>query len=170
MRKIVFLLICGAIFAACNHRPSVAEQRRAEKHRQDSIALTDQQRSLAYYQQQLAEMQPQADSLLPLFRYEKNEIYQDNGYYVIERGRLRVLVRDDAHQEPLGYLSGKRIDLGPCRAADSLEAKQLWPAELQAVESAYHLFIVMADIQELEKRIRRTSLEIEKYQKRLEKQ
>lgn len=165
----LFLLLLLTLFVSCQQRPSAAEQRRAEKHIQDSIALSDQQRSLDYYQSQLKALQPKADSLLPLFRYERNAKYQDNGYYVMERGRLRVLVRDDARKPPVGYLSGQRIDLDPYRAPDSPESKQLWLAERQAIESAYSLYIVMADIRELEKRIQRTSLEIEKYQKRLQK-
>ena len=162
-------MLCAAVLASCGHKPSAAEQRRAEKHRQDSISLVDQQRSLEYYQSQLEQLQPQADSLLALFKYEKNEKYQDNGYYVMERGRLRVLVRDDGQLTPLGYLNGQRINLDLYRVPDSKESKQLWPSELPAIETAYHLAIVMSDVNELEKRIRRTSLEIEKYQKRLQK-
>jgi hypothetical protein len=165
----VFVLCCTATLVACHRGPSAAEQRRQEKHVQDSIALCDQQRSLDYYQSQLEQLQPVADSLLPLFRYEKNDKYQDNGFYVMERGRLRVLVRDDARRQPVGYLNGQRIDLEPYRARDSKEYKQLWPAEQQIIDPAFRLYIVMADIRELEKRIQRTSLEIEKYQKRLQK-
>ncbi|MBO4453749.1 MAG: hypothetical protein J5761_01705 [Paludibacteraceae bacterium] len=167
----LLVAVCfGCVMVGCGHRgPSAAELHRAEKHRQDSIALVDQQRSLEYYQSQLEGLQPAVDSLLALFRYEKNSRYQDDGYYVMERGRLRVLVRDDARKEPVAYLSGQRIDLAPYRAHDSKEYRQLWPAEQQIIDPAFELYIVMADIRELEKRIQRTSLEIEKYQKRLEK-
>lgn len=171
MKKTLYILLFAATLVSCGQRgPSAAEQRRLEKHRQDSIALCDQQRSLDYYQSQLLELQPKADSLLPLFRYEKNDKYQDHGNYVMERGRLRVLVRDDARLEPIGYLNGKRINLGSYRLEGSPEYKQLWPTEHQAIEAADHLAVVMADIRELGKRIQRTSLEIEKYQKRLQKQ
>lgn len=169
-RFVPMLVLCITLtFAACHRGPSAAEQRRQEKHLQDSIALCDQQRSLNYYQSQLEQLQPTADSLIALFRYEKNDKYQDNGYYVMERGRLRVLVRDDARRQPVGYLNGQRINLEPYRARDSKEFKQLWPAEQKIIDPAFQLYIVMADIRELEKRIQRTSLEIEKYQKRLQK-
>ena len=41
------------------------------------------------------------------------------------------------------------------------------PAAEHPVERAQHLQIVIRDIKELEKRITRTSLEIQKYEKRL---
>ena len=168
MKKILFIFAIAALCAAC-HQSSPAEQRKQQKHIQDSIALSEQERSLEYYQSQRELLEPQADSLLALFKYEKNEKYQDHGNYVMERGRLRVLVRDDAQVAPVGYLNGKRINLDPYRAPDSPESKQLWEAERKAIESAYNLFVVIADLRELDKRIHRTSLEIEKYQKRLQK-
>lgn len=153
MKKLlVFILVCAALMAC--HRPSAAEQRRAEKHVRDSIALTEQERSLTYYQSQLDLLMPQVDSLLPLFRYEKNEKYQDHGYYVATgRDGLRVMVRDDGQLPILMYRYGQRIET----------------ADDEAVQRANHLQILMADVHELEIRIRKTSLEIQKYQKRLQK-
>ena len=151
MKKILFLLRPAMLLMACA-KPSPAEQRRAEKHVRDSIALTEQERSLTYYQSQLDLLMPQVDSLLPLFRYEKNEKYQDHGYYVATgHNGLRVMVRDDGQPPVLMYRDGKRIET----ATD------------EAVDRADHLRILMADVHELEIRIRKTSLEIQKYQKRL---
>jgi hypothetical protein len=65
---------------------------------------------------------------------------------------LRILVRDDG-QALLLYQNGKRIE----SSSDP------------AVERAQHLQIVISDIRELEKRITRTSLEIQKYSKRMAK-
>ena len=65
------LIGIGVLLAACG--PSPAEQRRAEKHVQDSIALTEQQRTLTYYQAQLEAIMPQADSLIALFKYEPKD-------------------------------------------------------------------------------------------------
>ena len=98
---------------------------------------------------------PQADSLLPYFKYEKNEKYQDHGYYV-QTGRdgLRVLVRDDGQEPILMYRNGQRVE----------------EQSGETVERAEHLAVVMRDIKELEKRIVRTSFEIQKYQKRLQKE
>jgi hypothetical protein len=153
MKKLLILLLVSVAFMACN-RPSAAEQRRAEKHVRDSIALTEQERSLTYYQSQLDLLMPQVDSLLPLFRYEKNEKYQDHGYYVATgRDGLRVMVRDDGQLPILMYRYGQRIE----------------KADDEAVQRANHLQILMADVHELEIRIRKTSLEIQKYQKRLQK-
>ena len=138
---------------ACN-KPSRVEAYRAEKHVRDSIALVEQAQSMDYYQSQLVLLQPKADSLLALFAYEKNNKYQDHGYYVATgRNGLRVKVRDDSQLPILIYRDGKRLE-----TTDD-------PVFLRAQE----LQVVMSDIRELETRIRRTSLEISKYEKRLDK-
>ena len=78
--------------------------------------------------------------------------YKDHGYYVTRgRGGLRILVRDDG-REILMYKDGKRVE-------DTSD---------EMLPRAQHLQIVIRDINELEKRIRKTSLEIQKYQKRLQ--
>lgn len=144
------LALCLALMA-CN-RPSKVEQYRAEKHVRDSVALFEQQRSLDFYQSQLDSLMPMADSLIALFKYEKNDKYQDHGNYVLKgKNGLRILVRDDGASLLL-YQNGKRIE----NSSDP------------AVERARHLQIVISDIRELELRIAHTSLEIQKYQKRLE--
>ena len=154
------ILIIGAmmvVLVGCN-KPSKMEQYRAEKHVRDSVGLVDQQRSLAYYESQLELLKPKADSLLPYFKYEKNEKYQDHGNYVVKNEKLkvksydlRVMVRDDG-KEVVAYRNGKRVEL---------------PPENEALQRAQELQIVINDIKELEKRIDKTSLEIQKYEKRL---
>ena len=152
--KIVLFTFLLSLFTSCG--PSPAEQRRAEKHVQDSIAITEQQRTLTYYQAQLESILPQADSLIALFKYEpKDDKYQDHGYYVTTArgGTLRILVRDDGQQPVLLYLNGKRIET----------------ADDPAVQRAEQLQVTMRDVKELEWRIAKTSLEIQKFEKRLEK-
>ena len=165
MRKIIVFCIAAIVFAACN-RPSRVEQYRAEKHKKDSVALFEQQRSLAYYQSQLDALMPVADSLLALFLYEKNDKYQDHGYYIVRTEKLRtrvydyrVMVRDDG-ADLLVYRDGKR---------QNYPDMNLKGGAKEAVGRAEHLQIVIKDIRELEKRIRKTSLEVQKYEKRLEK-
>ena len=168
MRKIVFIL-CAFALLACN-RPSRVEQYKAEKHRSDSIHLVEQTTSLAYYQSQLEQLMPVADSLLPFFTYEKNEKYQDHGYYVVKPSAfryqysdLRIKVRDDGKEPILVYKEGKRVT--------SEGMKELKNEGMnEALERAEHLRVVMADIKECEKRIARTSLEVQKYEKRLQNQ
>jgi len=153
MKKCIFFITCVVMMTACN-KPSKVDQYHAEKHERDSVALMEQQRSLAFYQQQLDTLLPVIDSLIPLFKYEKNEKYQDHGFYVVNgRDGLRVMVRDDGQPPILLYRYGKRIE----SANDPM------------VERAQHLSIVMNDVKELEKRIQRTSLEVQKYEKRLQK-
>ncbi len=166
MKRIVFFVALSMLMAGCN-KPSKVDQYHAEKHVRDSIALGEQQRSLAFYQAQLDTLMPVADSLLPLFQYERNEKYQDNGYYVVRNEKLkrneglRVMVRDDGH-DLLVYKEGKRLS--------DERVNELMEKGNEAVDRAQHLAIVMSDIKELEKRIQRTSLEIQKYEKRLQNQ
>ena len=152
--RYTFLFLCAFVLLACN-RPSRVEQYKADKHRSDSIHLVEQTTSLAYYQSQLESLMPKADSLLPYFKYEKNEKYQDHGFYVVNgKQGLRVKVRDDGKEPILLYRDGKR----------------LVTTDDPVYERAEHLRIVIADIKECEKRIARTSLEVQKYEKRLQKQ
>ena len=159
MKKWLWIILIGLALAACN-RPSRVEQYRAEKHAQDSIRLEEQVRSMAFYQSQLDSLMPIADSLMNDFRYERNEKYQDHGFYVVKDGKMkikgrRILVRDDGY-EILVYRDGKRIE-------DENERRK----DEGAFAVAEHLQIVIRDIHELEHRIRKTSFEIQKYQKRL---
>lgn len=159
VKKLFFVLVCCVLVQAC-HKPSKVEQYRAEKHVQDSIALVEQERSMAYYQEQLDVLTARADSLLPLFKYEKNEKYQDHGSYVLTgRNGLRMLVRDDA-QQLLVYRNGKRVS--------EEEVSRLTGKDQELYDRAMLLHVVMKDIRELEQRIRKTSLEVQKYQKRLD--
>ena len=153
MKRHLFIIICALAITGCN-KPSRVEQYKAEKHVRDSVALAEQERSLAYYQSQLDVLLPQADSLLAYFQYERNEKYQDHGYYVLNgRNGLRILVRDDG-KDLLLYREGRRIQ----------------QTDDPSLDRAQHLQIVISDVKECEKRIERTSLEVQKYQKRLQKQ
>ena len=162
----LFFIFQFSFFISSCSRPSRVEQYRAEKHIQDSVRLEEQTRSLAFYESQLEALMPTADSLIALFQYEKNDKYQDHGYYVVRTSRLRmahpglrILVRDDG-QEMLVYKEGKRLD-NPFENLPS--------ADHAALDLAEQLRVTISDIKELEHRISHTSLEIQKYQKQLEK-
>lgn len=151
MKHFFIVFLCIVTLVGCA-KPSRVQQYKEEKHQRDSIRLVEQERSMAYYQILLDSLTTQADSLTALFSYERNEKYQDHGYFVTKgRNGLRILVRDDG-KDLLLYREGKRI----ASANDEM------------LERAQHLQIVIRDINELEKRIRKTSLEIQKYQKRLQ--
>lgn len=157
MNKGVLYIALAITLIACN-KPSRLEQYRAERHVKDSIALVEQQRTQAYYETQLEALLRVADSLLTFFSYERNEKYQDHGYYVVKGERLkvkgeRILVRDDG-KEILVYREGK-----PVQTSDAPQ-----------MQRAQELQVVIKDIQECEKRIKHTSLEVQKYEKRLQKQ
>ena len=164
MRKGIIWSIIGIAAMCCMgcHRPSKAEIYYAEKHRQDSIALVEQQRSMDYYLSQRDSLMPKADSLTALFKYERDPKYQDHGYYVLSNpwNNVRILVREDGGVPMLIYRNGNRTDVSD---------KQLTAKDRDLISRAAHLSVVMGDMYELEKRIKKTSLEIEKYQKRLQK-
>lgn len=225
-------VVVWVVLTGC-HRASKVEVYRAEKHLQDSAALVEQQKSLEYYQSQLDNLAPSADSLLALFRYEKNEQYQDKGQYYhpsqsssrnAQRSYLQAIVRDDglaivkcfyygAHpiRHPNIILQAQDMELVLRGETHSFEAEgwhqittiddstamqalqfidaysdervrvrygsetqsgtvfYLNDRDKKALLQSYHLAILISDIKELEKRIRITSLQIEKYQKRLQK-
>ena len=171
-RKTVWLLSVGLLAVAlCScRRPSKAEQYRIEKHERDSMALTGQMRSLDYYQAVHDSLLPQVDSLIRFFKYEKNEKYQDHGFYVITAkwGNVRILVRDDG-EEVLVYENGKRKN----DWTDGQMDESFWSGASDRDKEAYtrakELYLKIRDINELEKRIHKTSLEMQKFQKRLQK-
>lgn len=84
--------------------PKEVAQRRAAKALQDSITYLEAKQTLAYSDSLLQTLLPQADALLPQFRYEKNAQYEDHGRYVhrllstgsnTSRNFLQAYVRDD---------------------------------------------------------------------------
>ena len=168
MRKGLLYIIIGAMAMVSCGRPSRVEQYKAEKRARGSVRLEEQVRSLAYYEGELERLMPVADSLIALFRYEKNDKYQDHGYYVetvtgyglrVTGYGLRVMVRDDG-REILLYENGKRLT---DERVNGLRAEGN-----KALDQAQHLQVTIKDIKELEKRIAKTSLEVQKYQKRLQ--
>ena len=95
--------------------PREVEQRRAAKALQDSITYLEAKHTLAYSDSLLQTLLPQADELLPLFRYEKNEQYEDHGRYVhrllattsnTSRNFLQAYVRDDRSTIVKSYYYG----------------------------------------------------------------
>lgn len=232
MKKYIFYLLIFATCATSCQRESHVEKYKKQKIKQDSIALAEQQKTMAYYQSQLPLLTAQADSLIPLFVYEKNEPYQDKGFYVIKgqqsaynpyRCYMQPVVRDDGQTTvKCFYYGANKVQLERVlMTANNIEIcltgkmhgfdQNGWHAILTLEDStamqalqfvdAYHtqkisitykspkhtifkynlsdkdkknmiqalrMAIVMQDINELEKRIYKTSLQIEKYQKRLQ--
>ena len=85
MKKILFLGILPLLltaFCACQKKPSKVELLRAEKHRNDSIELVHTRQTLLSADSLLQTLIPQVEPLMKLFRYEKNEKYEDSGYYI----------------------------------------------------------------------------------------
>ncbi len=221
------LIVC---FVACGPKTPTVAERRAEKRQQDSIALAEQERSIAYYDSLYQTLLPVADSLLKEFQYDKNEKYEQKGKYVhrllrstqnTRRNYIQAYVKDDATTEvKFFYYGAKQADLqeviltsdsmsdtfrgsthafeaegwhetltlGQDDAIRCLNFIDVYSAarvrvclsgnrsravfylsdkDKRALISTYLLGITMRDIRDLENRIRITSLQIEKYRKRL---
>lgn len=62
--------------------PKQVEQRRIANALEDSITYLEAQRTLAYVDTILPPLLSQADQLIKLFKYEKNDKYEDYGKYV----------------------------------------------------------------------------------------
>ncbi len=62
--------------------PKQVDQRRVAKALEDSITYLEAQRTLAYVDTILPPLLAQADQLIKLFKYEKNDKYEDYGKYV----------------------------------------------------------------------------------------
>jgi len=159
--RLLFYSLGFLLMMSCSSPSSRLEQYRADKHQRDSIGLMEQQRSAAYYQACLDSLVQVADSLLPYFKYEKNEKYEDLGYYVVtSRSGLRVKVRDDGHRPVLAYRAGKPLQ------GNSTEWK-LNDDERATVERAEHLAIVISDIHQFEQLVQQANAKIHMYQIRL---
>lgn len=229
----LFLAFLLLSLVSCGPKQPTAAERRAEKHCQDSIALTEQERSLAYYDSLYQTLLPIADSLIKEFRYEKNEQYEQNGKYThrllrttqnTSRNYIQAYVKDNASTEVKFFYFGAKqaglqeavlsvdslqdtfrgsthafeaegwhetLTLGQDDALRCLHFIDVYSAnrvrvslvgfqsravfcisdnDKKALMSTYRLGITMRDLRDLETRIRLTLLQIEKYQKRLEKQ
>ena len=84
MRKNLFLTLSLAslLLLSCGKdRPSVAAQREA-RQQHNLRELERQQRSLAYCDSLIQVLQSQVQELMPLFKYEKQDQYEDHGRYV----------------------------------------------------------------------------------------
>lgn len=84
MQKFAFytLFIACATLLSCTHKPSKVELLRLEKQHQDSVEYCQAQQTLRYSDSILQTLLPQSDEQLKLFRYEKNENFEDYGHYV----------------------------------------------------------------------------------------
>ena len=126
-------LLCGVLLlCGCGRQPSKAEVRKAEKRQRDSIALVAQERTLAYYDSLQQALAPELDALLPKFKYEKDERYEDKGHYVhrllrttsnTARNYIQTYVRDDGQTIVRFFYYGERA-LGFEKVALSAESLQ----------------------------------------------
>ena len=103
--RVVFSLLCIVwVCCGCVKQPSKADVKKAEKRQQDSLSLVAQERTLVYYDSLQQALAPELDALLPQFKYEKDERYEDKGHYVhrllrttsnTSRNYIQTYVRDD---------------------------------------------------------------------------
>ena len=230
--SLLFVVGVLCMLSGCVQQPSKAEKMKAEKRSQDSLALLAQERTLAYYDSLQQVLAPELDALLPRFKYEKDERYEDKGHYVhrllrttsnTARNYIQTYVRDDGQTIVRFYYYGDRA-LGFEKVTLSVdELEDTFTGDVHAFEAegwhetltiegdealrclhfvdsymdervrvalcgsksravyylsandksalmeTYRLGMAMRDMVEVERRIKMTSLQVEKYQKRLEK-
>ena len=86
--------------------PRNIDARREAQHLSDTLMLLEAERTLHYSDSLLQVLNTKADSLLPLFRYEKDPRYQSRGYYIhptllstknSQRTYLQAEVADDGN-------------------------------------------------------------------------
>ena len=115
-KTLIFVIFVGAM-VACQPKPSKVEVMRKEKHERDSIALCQQEQTLRYSDSLLQVLLPKSDSLLKLFKYEKNDRYENHGHYVhpllrtviqTQRNFLQAYVSDDMKAIVRSYYYGAR--------------------------------------------------------------
>ena len=144
--RVVFSLLCMVcVCCGCGQEPSKAEVKKAEKRQQDSLSLVAQERTLVYYDSLQQALAPALDALLPRFKYEKDERYEDKGHYVhrllrttsnTSRNYIQTYVRDDGHTLVRFYYYGER-SLGfekVVLSADNLE--DTFAGDVHAFEAA----------------------------------
>lgn len=230
--SLLFVVGVLCMLSGCVQQPSKAEKMKAEKRSQDSLALLAQERTLSYYDSLQQVLAPELDALLPRFKYEKDERYEDKGHYVhrllrttsnTARNYIQTYVRDDGQTIVRFYYYGERA-LGFEKVTLSVdELEDTFTGDVHAFEAegwhetltiegdealrclhfvdsyrdarvrvalcgsksravyylsandksalmeTYRLGMVMRDMVEVERRVKMTSLQVEKYQKRLEK-
>lgn len=230
--SLFFVVGVLCMLSGCVLQPSKAEKMKAEKRSQDSLALLAQERTLAYYDSLQQVLAPELDALLPRFKYEKDERYEDKGHYVhrllrttsnTSRNYIQTYVRDDGQTIVRFYYYGDRalgfekvtlsvdeledtftgdvhaFEAGGWHETLTIEGDEalrclhfvdsyrdervrvtlcgsksravyyLSANDKSALMETYRLGMVMRDMVEVERRIKLTSIQVEKYQKRLEK-
>ena len=73
-------ILIDSIRTAC---PTAIEARRSALTLMRDVEMAEQQRSLSYFNEVLAELYAKRDSMLPSFSYEKDERFQSEGSYVV---------------------------------------------------------------------------------------
>lgn len=229
MQKIAIcavLIMCIATMS-CTQKPSKVEQLRLQKQHQDSIEYCQAQQTLRYSDSILQTLLPQADEQLRLFRYEKNESFEDYGHYVhrllttgnnTSRNFLQAYVSDNRKTTIQSFYYGAKRqnqlhirlsvddlyiekegsnhafeaegwhEILTVESQDAIDILQfvashtgqrirvtmdgknnvqyyLNEQEKQALTDTYQLAVLMNDIDQLERAIRVSSLQIRKFQK-----
>ena len=115
-KSLIFVILVG-LLVACQPKPSKVEQMRAEKRYQDSVSLCQQEQTLRYSDSLLQVLLPQSDSLLKMFRYEKNDRFENHGHYIhpmlrtviqTQRNFLQASVSDDMKAVVRSYYYGAK--------------------------------------------------------------
>lgn len=120
MKKILILCLLPLLLlslSACQKKPSKVELLRAEKQRNDSLEMVHNEMTRHAADSLLQTLMPEVEPLMKLFRYEKNENYEDNGHYVhrllrtegnTTRNFMQAMVSDDRRLIVRSYVYASR--------------------------------------------------------------
>ena len=79
MRVNIFIGVALCFLCSCSNKAIIKQ--RKEKYERSKIELSQQEKSIAYHDQLLSGLYIKADSLLPYFKYLKDEKYDNVGFY-----------------------------------------------------------------------------------------
>ena len=83
MKRTLYFMALLLGLCACEHRPSMVEQRKAEIRRNDSTELASAREELANAERDVSRFEQQVDACKRKFVFEKQEKYQTTGYWVL---------------------------------------------------------------------------------------
>jgi len=117
-KQLFFTLFGFALLAsACTNKPSKVELMRQQKAQKDSITYANAQQNMYYSDSLLQVLLPQADQLMKLFVYDKDEKAEDHGHYVhrllqttrnTERNFLQAYIADNRQVSIQSYYYGSK--------------------------------------------------------------
>lgn len=170
------MLLVG--LGSCKERPSMVEQRKAEIRKADSLELVQARKDLVLADSMVTFKAFELESLKKLFVFEKEELYQTTGYYVLpayqgskarfsffpeveEGGKLLLVSIDKKRQYTFAEVNLE--DESPSLPSSLSDAQR------QDVAKCRELAQTMSDLADAKKQKEKLELKVEFYERKLQK-